>query len=504
MRSKLLKLNTVSSLVNQVVTILCGFILPRLILVAYGSDANGLVNSITQFLQIIAFLELGVGAVVQSSLYKPLADRDFTAISRIMASAQKFFTRLATILLVYVIVLMIGYPYVAEQDFGWTYTALMIAAISISSFAQYYFGIVDSMLIRSDQHGYVQYLTQTVTVILNTVACAVLIWLGAGIHAVKLTTSLIYLLRPLVMRIYVNRHYPIDRKIQYEGEPIRQKWNGVAQHVAAVVLDGTDNIVLTVFSTLANVSVYSVYHMVLYGVKTLFVSMTNGVQSLIGELWAKQELKNLNNAFGWFDWLIHTGTVFVFGCTGMLVLPFVSVYTSGVTDANYAQPLFAVLITMAHAGHCLRLPYNVMILAGGHYKQTQSNYIIAAALNVVISVAAVISFGLVGVAVGTLISMLYQTVWMARYISKNLNHWPFRKFLKQLAVDVLTVAVAAFACHWIQMGHVDYLSWIWMAVQVALIWLAVMIPINLIFYREYTAKPLQMLRSKRQNRRGDA
>ena len=75
-RGKKLFLNTGSSLIFQVTTIICGFILPRLILKAFGSEVNGLVNSITQFLGIISFLELGVGSVIQSSLYKPLADKD--------------------------------------------------------------------------------------------------------------------------------------------------------------------------------------------------------------------------------------------------------------------------------------------------------------------------------------------------------------------------------------------------------------------------------------------
>lgn len=44
----------------------------------------------------------------------------------------------------------------------------------------------------------------------------------------------------------------------------------------------------------------------------------------------------------------------------------VRVYTNGITDADYIQPLFAFLITLANAGHCLRLPYNVMIVAVGH------------------------------------------------------------------------------------------------------------------------------------------
>ena len=71
-RKKLLALNTSSSLIFQLTTIVCGFIVPRIILKSYGSEVNGLINSIMQFLAIISFLELGVGAVIQSSLYNPL------------------------------------------------------------------------------------------------------------------------------------------------------------------------------------------------------------------------------------------------------------------------------------------------------------------------------------------------------------------------------------------------------------------------------------------------
>ena len=69
MQSKKLIKNTYTAIIYQVATLICGFILPRLILGNFGSEVNGLVNSITQFLQVIQFLELGVGAVVRTSLY---------------------------------------------------------------------------------------------------------------------------------------------------------------------------------------------------------------------------------------------------------------------------------------------------------------------------------------------------------------------------------------------------------------------------------------------------
>lgn len=174
MREKRLFYNTVSSLVFQLTTIICGFILPRLILNAFGSEVNGLVNSITQFLGVISFLELGVGAVVQSALYKPLAEKRQDDVSKIISSANKFFTRLGQILLAYVIVLVVVYPRFAGKNFGFAYTATLIVAISISSFAQYFFGIVNRLLLTADQRGYIQYNAQTLAVICNTVACFVL------------------------------------------------------------------------------------------------------------------------------------------------------------------------------------------------------------------------------------------------------------------------------------------------------------------------------------------
>lgn len=106
MRERKLAKNTISSLIFQVTTIVSGFILPRLILKQYGSSVNGLVNSIAQFLSIISFLELGVGAVVQSTLYKPLAENDNVQVSKILASAEKFFKNLARILIIYIIILV--------------------------------------------------------------------------------------------------------------------------------------------------------------------------------------------------------------------------------------------------------------------------------------------------------------------------------------------------------------------------------------------------------------
>ena len=496
MRRKKLLLNTVSSLGYQIISLICGFILPRIILNAFGSQVNGLATSITRFLQIIAFMDLGVGAVVQSSYYKPLAVNDTDEVSRIYASCDRFFRRLSLILLVYVIVLIAVFPNLIAKDFSFLYSATLIAAISVSFFAQYFFGMSNKLLLYADQRGYIEYTAHAVTVILNTVASAILVHFGASIQIVRMSTSVIFLLRPLAIRLYVQRHYEIKRNIQYTGEPIKQKWNGLAQHVASVVLDDTDTVVLSLFSTLSNVSIYSVYHLVVYGVRNLFTVATNGIQSMWGEMWAKGENESLKHSFSFFEWLIHMGCVFIFGCMGMLILPFVQVYTKGINDANYLVPSFAYLITAAYGVHCMRLPYHILIKAVGHYQETQSNYIIAAAMNLGISIAAVKFWGLVGVAIGTLAAMAYQTIWMVRYDSKHILLRNVQDILKLCVCDIAIIVFSVLASRPFSLSTVSYGAWIVLAIKTAAIWLVGECFINFLFYRHHVMRVIQVIKGR--------
>ncbi len=479
-----LKKNTLSSGLLQMTTIICGIIIPRIILDTYGSEINGLVNSITQFLSVIAFMEMGVGAVVQSALYKPLVDKDNLKISGIIRSSERFFHTIAYILLIYILVLLVIYPFIIGEQFDRVFSCLLIVAIGIHSFCQYYFGMPERLLLLADQKGYVHYYSQILALITNTVVSVILIKNGMHIQIVKFVTALIFLIRPLYLKIYVRKHYSINRKVEYKDEPIKQKWNGVAQHFAAVVLDQTDVIVLTLFSTLSNVSIYSIYHFVVFSVKNIFISLVGGVQPLMGEYFARNEEEKLFSLFDWTEWIIHSGTTILFVSTGVLIVPFIKVYTRGIYDVNYIVPLFAALITIANAGHCLRLPYNIFILAAGHYKQTQHNYIIAAFINIFVSVLTVKRFGLVGVAIGTVVAMIYQTIWMAYYDNKLITQYSISRFWKQCIVDAIIVFICILITNTFDMKTINYYSWTILAVQKTVICLFVSLIVNMLLYRE--------------------
>lgn len=495
LRSKEFAKSTVASVINQIVIFLSGFILPKLILRFYGSDTNGLIHSISQFLTLISFLEMGMGAVVQSALYAPLAENDMAKVSEIVTDSSRFFKKIAGLLLLYVVLLAFVYPTFINNNFGAIYTASLIAALSIGNFVQYYFGITDTILLSAGQKLYLTYNINTIFLIVNIILNYILVYSGASIQTLKFVTGAVFLGKPFLLRMYVNRSYHVDRKARYNENPIPQKWNGVAQHIAHTVLNSTDYIILTVFSTLAEVSVYSVYALVLSGLRQVYIALTNSIMPLFGDMWARKEGDKLIHFFGWAEWLLHTFIVFLFGCTAVLLVPFVQVYTMGIHDANYYQPIFSIILTLAYGWYCLRVPYNSMILAAGHYRQTQASYLIAAGMNLLISSVAVLRFGLIGVAAGTFISMLYHTVWMAYYLSRNIIKWKFRDFMKQMAVDLLSVAVCMAATAFLKLKRVSYISWGVMAIETSIIWIVCMSIINLLFYRDKLLYMLSKLRS---------
>lgn len=478
-------LNTVMPIVLQLTMLASGFIIPRMILEHYGSAVNGLVSSITQFLSVITFLEAGVGSVIRFNLYKPLAESNSDSLSAIMASANRFFRFIARILIAYIIVLVFAFRFLVDGQFDFVYTATLIIAMSISTFAQYYFGQANQILLTADQKAYIQSLAQILTVLANTVACVFIINVGASIQMVKLSTSLIYLMRPLFLQWYVRRHYAIQKNIKYDQEPISQKWNGLAQHISSVVLDGTDVIVLTLFSTLTNVSIYAAYHLVLNGIRNLLAASVGGIEPLIGNIIAQKGEKGADKAFRATEWALHTLTSFVYGCTFVLIVPFIMVYTQGIRDADYNQPIFAFLLTLAGAGYGYRLPYSAMILSAGHYRKTQNSYFFAAGLNIISSIFFVKIYGLCGVAIGTIIAIYYQVFWMGIYTYRCIFKTGLKPFFARIIINILSVGLIILGGHLIVVANCSgYFEWILNAIKCAVFAFVVVSIINLCYYKK--------------------
>ena len=507
MRSKKAAKNIIVSLLQQIVTIVCGFIAPKLIIQSFGSSINGLVSSITQFLAYITLLESGIGPVIKSALYKPIAKKDKNQIANILKAAEKFFRIISYIFIIYIIFLSIFYPVLMGKEFEIWFTVSLVLIISISTFVEYFFGMTYRLFLQAEQKTYIVSVIQTGTTILNTISVVLLIKVGASIQIVKLVSSLIFIFRPILQNLYVRKKYNINFKEIDNQYKLKQKWDGLAQHVAAIVHTNADIAILTIFSTLKEVSVYSVYMLVVNGVKNLIQAFCTGIDASFGNMIAKDEKENLNRSFRIYELFYFSITTVVFICTIILIVPFIELYTNGITDVNYSRKLFAFLIVIAEFMHSIRLPYSSITLAAGHFKETLKGAWFEAGINIVLSIILVINFGIVGVAIGTFVAMFIRTIEFMYHSSKYILDRSVKFTFKRLLVILIEVILVILICEIIPIVKIiNYLTWIVNAIIVAIITSIVVLGINFIVYKDdfkgvlNTAIRILNLKKNRENR----
>ncbi len=476
--------NTTYRMVYFVLSMLIGFILPRMYLKFYGSTINGLISSVTQFLSLITFADMGVGSVTLASYYKPLAEEDSKSISNIYAASRKFYNNVGKIFGVYMFVILVYFVFFHGNNIGRFTTGMLVVALSITSFAQYFFGMANGILLKADQREYYTTKINTITLVVNAIACILLMYLGFGIHWVKLSTALIFLVRPLYLKYIVRKLYTIDYNACIDGDPIQQKWNGMAQHIASVVNTNTDVTVLTVLGNLGLVSVYSVHYLVTEGIWKLFMVVYQGMLPTFGNIVSVETDQTTNRIFDTVEWFTHTAITLLYVCTGILITPFILLYTKGVTDVNYNTPLFATLLVLSQALFCMKTPYQYMYQAAGHFKQTQMSYLVEAGINIVISCVMVFHFGLVGVAVGTLIAAAYRMIYLVWYLSKNIIHRPVSKFLKFAAIDLLQMVLMIVAAKLFPYPTISLVGWIIYAIEIFCVCTIISVLINIVFYKD--------------------
>jgi O-antigen/teichoic acid export membrane protein len=474
----------ICSLFLQIITIVSGFIVPKMLIETFGSSVYGLTSSIVQFLGFMTLLQSGVGGVVIASLYKPLANRDNIKISSIIKAAENFFKKIAYITILYVCVLVTVFSFLLKIDYNPIYIFALIVIIAIGTFAQYFFGITYQLLLQADQKSHIYSIVQMGGVIANTIFVVLLVNIGAGIHIVKLGSSLVFLIRPLMLKIYVTKKYRIDTACLPDLKAISQRWSGMGHTVAYFIHTRTDIFLLTLFTNLKEVSVYSVYAIVVTGLNILISTVAKAVESAFGNMIAKDEHDILKINYDVYVCLTHMLTVVLFTSAAVLIIPFISIYTKTFMDANYIRPLFGYVLLAAEGMYCLRQPYHSIIISAGHYKQTRSGAFIEAAINIVVSLALIKSLGIVGVAIGTLLAMTYRTVDYVVYLKHNIIFSNTGNFIKRMLISLVTVVIIILLTNnIIIINMATYLNWMVCAIYVTLIAVTATLVMNLIFYR---------------------
>jgi len=486
-RTKKASLNVMTSALLEVATMLSGLILPRFILRYFGSAYNGITSSAAQFLSMISVLTLGVTASTRVALYKTLANKDIAGSSAIVRATERYMRKVALALAAYIVVLALVYPLVVHTGFPYLDVALLILIVGINAFSEYYFGITYRTFLLADQSVYISNIFSTVSVLLNLIVSIILIRAGFRIHVVKLGSAAVYFLRPLLQNIYVTRKYKLDKHCEPDMTALSMRGEAMMHAVANIVHDHTDIIVLTLFTDVKIVSVYTVYNMVMASLKKIQYVFATGTEPIFGDMWVKGETAKIRKTVSFYELFANVSGGLLFSVAMVMILPFISLYVpKNVTDVEYIQPAYAIVISLAFATQGMRLPYYTLVHGIGHYKQTRNAAITEAVINIVVSVLLVNIIGMVGVAIGTLVANLYRSIQYAFYIDNHVFYRGKRVIIGKLCWALLNMLVIVVPAYWVvhQLEINGWLPWIGISLAVALYGVVVLLASSWLFYRD--------------------
>lgn len=462
MRSKKAFFNVIFAFVQELIAVICAFILPRLIMSGYGSQYNGITSSITQFLGFAVIFRAGIGGATRVALYKPLANNDINAVSSIMVATKKYMNKITLMIVVSFGLFACIYPFFVLNEFDWFFSFSLFIVIGISTIFENLFGITNLILLQADQKLYISSIARIVSTVINTVITVILVKRGSTIHVVKLGSALAFCIYPIIMYLYVKKKYKIDYTVQANESAISQKWDVFFHQIANFVMTNTDVVVLSIFVPMAEVSVYSVYALVANGLRKLVLNFTYGIEGAFGNIYALGQKKQFESNFKFVEFFIFSVATIVYSCTYILILDFIALYTKGITDINYLRPVFSLLLILSQFFMCVRQPYQIVVQAAGHYKQTRNGAILEPIINIVISVICVIKFGLVGVMIGTLAAMLFRTVQYSIYVDRKLISGTFISMIKRLIISIVEALLIILICNQIPLNNYvsSYGQWI--------------------------------------------
>lgn len=419
-KKKELFLNVSLSIISQTVILLFGFIVPRIMIVSYGSDVNGLTSSTTQIFSYVALLESGIGLAAKNALYKPINDKNEVDINKILCATKRYYRRITYIYVIIVVLISLLAPLVLKTKIDYMTVFIIILFEGLTSAISFYF--VDTYVCYLSVTGE-NYIINIIDLITKTFCYIVKISLalmGVNVAFIQIGFFFISIIKVLIYKFLIHKRHPELRLCSSSIEKtykLPQRRAFIATEIAWTIFSSTDMIVLSIFLDTKVSSVYSVYNMIFVALNAIINSIYNALFYNLGNIYYKnvEKYKKIHNLFT--SIILSICTILI--CTSMwLTIPFIKLYTAGVNDVNYFYKYLPILFGSVQMLSWSRYVSGNLTSISGYAKQVGIISIIEAATNIIISLILVQFIGLYGVLIATVISLPLKVIY-TNYLSEK-------------------------------------------------------------------------------------
>lgn len=474
--------NVIWGILGQVITLALSFIVPRLILVNYGSEINGLTNTISQIYTYVALLEAGIG---QSAMFALYHSKSHEQSSSILAAAKKQYRRTAYVFVGCVVLLTIVLPFLIKTELKWWYVLLITLMAGIPSVLSFLTTAAYSQLLAVDGKHYVGSNLNLCASCVSSIAKIILANLQINILILQLAFCLISCSKTLFYVLYFRNHYTwIDNKAIPDESTFVDRKGYVKTSLAWVVFSNTDVLLISVLCDLKMASVYAVYNMVFSAIYSLLNQLYTSTSFVLGHEYNKSisSYISLHDSFdAFFDMIVCA----VMSVTYILILPFVRIYTSGITDVEYIYSELPLLFCSVQILSWIRYVSGNLTSLAGHAKKIGNISVIETIINVASSVVLIYFFGIAGALMGTIIALLFKSIYIIIFANKCLNRSSVHSF-KICLSNIFLFGCVVLLNEFLKINPTTYGSFILYGVILSFSFLIVFYLFNLVINKKET------------------
>lgn len=443
-----------------VVTLVLSFISNRVFMNRLGADLFGLNATVSSIIDILNIAELGIGVAMASSLYGPLANGDKRATTELIALQGWAYKWVATFILVVAGIVMLFFPMIFEGEsvpLGYAYAACIV--MLLGSMSTYFLNYKQIVLSANQQEYVVTAAYKLPTLIRLTLQILAIEFLNHGYVWWLVIQVLTQAMIVLMVRRAVKKHHPyVYDKVENPGalrhkypEVVRKVGQLFVHRIADVALDRTSPIVIYAFTSLAAVAAYANYLLIKTGVEMLLGSLTSGLTGSVGNLVASADDKQKVGVF----WTLNGGIVVLASVAAYGFYVFADCFVAAWVGPDLVLGGWPVVLLTAMLYIAVsRSTITLFTTAHGYFSDIWAP-LTEAGLNLALSVLFGYFWGLTGVLMGVLTSLVVIVLGWKPYflfrVKSGRSPWPYwlrylRGVLVAVAVGVGVNYVVGLAC----------------------------------------------------------
>lgn len=461
-RSKISILNAITAIALTLANGLLGIVVMRFVLEAYGSDFNGLNSTANQIVNVLMIIEGGFTLASNVALFAPLTKNDINLVNGILSATRKRFHLIGAIFLGAGVVASIGYSFVVNSSLSQELViTIMIMAVVPPAF-NLFFASTYRVLLQAQQKEYVISIISIITISLGHLTNIIIVLAGCPMWSVRFVTMVCALANSLIIVLYVRRHNTfIDLGANARMDEIKGTADVMAQRITGVIYNSAPIVFLSVSPVGGTIlaSVYAVYNSIFQLVKSLLNGVIDAPRQSIGQLLAERDRQEVWSVFRQYELIACMAIFTLVIVVGVLVLPFVAVYTDGINDANYNNPIIALLMIAIAIFEMAHIPSGHLINMAGEFKISKRFQIASC----IVLLATMPIGGVVGGIYGMLASVLIVAILLAIleigyvhcfFFEHRLLSF-FRLFLPLLFSGILIACFEAYFFSGLFMGYIS-------------------------------------------------